>query len=312
MTIAVDPDELLGIIALAELGEVTQLEGGEAGTDSEVAGKPPSNEDVAKALMRAGLAARLGELGLPWAPPAETVLTRALELADPAAPARPGTLRRLAGDARVRKYGITLATVAALVVLWGGYIEHWQWTGFPANAQLWDWFHLLILPVAFGTLPLWIKHAEYMSRTRRVGYVVVIAAFTVFVIVGYLAPLGWTGFPGQTLWNWFELIVLPVAMISVRAWPAAGRPVRARHKAAAGALALAWAGTLVGGYGAHWHWTGYQGNTLWDWLQLLLLPLVFPTILLPAMLNWVSGKAAQRARDAERERKEKEAVASPS
>ena len=30
--------------------------------------------------------------------------------------------------------------------------------------------------------------------------------------------------------------------------------------------------------------TGYPGNTLWEWLQLLLLPLVIPAILLPAQL----------------------------
>jgi hypothetical protein len=49
-----------------------------------------------------------------------------------------------------------------------------------------------------------------------------------------------------------------------------------------------------------WTWTGYQGNTLWDWLQLLLLPLVFPTILLPALLKWISGNPAERAsREAE-------------
>jgi hypothetical protein len=47
---------------------------------------------------------------------------------------------------------------------------------------------------------------------------------------------------------------------------------------------------------------GYEGNTLWDWLQLLLLPLVFPTILLPAMLKWVSGNAEQRAEKAKEER----------
>ena len=53
--------------------------------------------------------------------------------------------------------------------------------------------------------------------------------------------------------------------------------------------------TLIGGYAWRWTWTGYQGNTLWDWLQLLLLPLVFPTILLPALLKWISGNAAERA-----------------
>jgi hypothetical protein len=125
----------------------------------------------------------------------------------------------------------------------------------------------------------------------------------VFVIVGYLAPLSWTGFSGNTLWDWFELIVLPVAVISVRAWPAAGRPVRAYHKATVAGLTFAWIATLIGGYDAHWSWTGYQGNTLWDWLQLLLLPLVFPTILLPAMLNWISDNAEERAEKDEEERK---------
>jgi hypothetical protein len=308
MTITVDPDELLGLIAVTELGEVAKLDGGEAGAESEAApGSPPTRESTAKALMRAGLAAKLDELGLPWAPSAEAVLDRALELATKDDPSKQGALRRLANDARVRKYGITILTVATLVLLWGGYIQHWQWTGFPANEQLWDWMHLLILPVVLGTLPLWIKHAEYISRTRRAVYVVAIVAFTVFVIVGYLAPLSWTGFSGNTLWDWFELIVLPVAVISVRAWPTAGRPVRAYHKATVAGLTLAWVATLVGGYDANWSWTGYQGNTLWDWLQLLLLPLVFPTILLPAMLNWISDNAEQRAEKAEEERKKPEA-----
>jgi hypothetical protein len=34
---------------------------------------------------------------------------------------------------------------------------------------------------------------------------------------------------------------------------------------------------------------------LWEWLQLLLLPLVVPAILLPALLNWITGDAAERA-----------------
>jgi hypothetical protein len=45
-------------------------------------------------------------------------------------------------------------------------------------------------------------------------------------------------------------------------------------------------------------WTGFRGNTLWDWLQLLLVPLVFPTILIPALIKWVSGDATRRARQA--------------
>jgi hypothetical protein len=278
MTITVDPDELLGLIAVAELGQGAKSDGGEADAESKKADaeseaapqSPPTPEISAKALMRAGLAAKLDELGLPWAPSPEAVQNRALQLAHKDDISRGRTLRRLASDARVRKYGTTILTVATLVVLWGGYVQHWQWTGFPANEQVWDWLHLLLLPVVFGTLPLWIQHAEYIGRTRRAVYMVV---------------------------------MLPVAVISVRAWPTAGRPVRAYHKATVAGLSLAWVATLIGGYGANWSWTGYQGNTLWDWLSLLLLPLVFPTILLPAILKWISDNAEQRAKKAEEERK---------
>ena len=319
MTVSIDPDELLGLIAVVELSGISKESGGEvdaagkggpegpAEPDSEEnTGRPTTPESAARAMMRLGLEAKLDELGLPWAPSSDLVLNRARECSKSDDPARRGALSRFAGDARVRKYGISAATVATLVVLWGGYIQHWQWTGFPSNEQLWDWLHLLLLPVVFGTLPLWIQRSEYISRTRRALYVTVVVAFIALVIVGYLAPLAWTGFPGNTLWDWFELIMLPVAVIAIKAWPAAGRPVTAYHKAGAAALSVGWVVTLVGGYGANWIWTGYQGNTLWDWLSLLLLPLVFPTILLPALLKWTSGNAEERAEKAEKERKERE------
>lgn len=38
------------------------------------------------------------------------------------------------------------------------------------------------------------------------------------------------------------------------------------------AIATFLALTAAGGYGLNWLWTGYQGNTLWDWLKLLLMP----------------------------------------
>ena len=283
LTISVEPDDLLGLNAVAALSPPAD------GTEAGAAG-------TARVLLQERLAARLDELGLPWAPSPEAVRSRADEDAEASEAAPPGALRRFISDERVRKYGTGLLAVAVLVVLWGGYVKGWQWTGFPANAQLWDWLHLLLLPVAFGTLPIWIQHAGYMSRARRASYGIAVAGFAAFVLAGYLLPIRWTGFPGNTLWSWFELIVLPAALISMRAWPAAGRAVRAHHKAAFAALTLAWIVTLIGGYAWRWTWTGYQGNTLWDWLQLLLLPLVFPTILLPALLKWISGNAAERAR----------------
>src|SRR5579862_9546097 len=41
-----------------------------------------------------------------------------------------------------------------------------------------------------------------------------------------------------------------------------------------GGLAVLLAIVTIGGYAFHWAWTGFQGNTLWDWLKLLFLPIV--------------------------------------
>jgi hypothetical protein len=56
-------------------------------------------------------------------------------------------------DDRVRRYVTSFLAVTAMVVLWGGYIQRWEWTGFQANNQLWDWLKLLLLPVVVGTIP---------------------------------------------------------------------------------------------------------------------------------------------------------------
>jgi hypothetical protein len=267
VTISVEPDELLGLSALAELDEA----GGHA----------PDVASVARALLHGALADRLDGLGLPWAPSPDAVHSRAAAAAEPK--------RRMSARLRGRRYAASVLAVAVLVLLWGGYARGWSWTGFRANNQLWDWLQLLLLPVVVGTIPLWIKHADVISPARRMTYVAGIAAFAVFAAVGYLVPLRWTGFPGQTLWDWFKLVLLPVAVVVAPFAPAAIRSLRRYLKAIIVVLVLAWAATIVGGYALSWAWTGYQGNTLWDWLQLLLLPLVVPTVIVPLALSWVSG-----------------------
>ena len=62
--------------------------------------------------------------------------------------------------------------------------------------------------------------------------------------------------------------------------------------------AVGWIVTVIGGYVPSWTCTGCAGNTFWDGFQLLLLPLVFPTILLPALLKWAPGNATGRASEA--------------
>ena len=203
------------------------------------------------------------------------------------------------GNEKARKGAAYVVAAALLVGIWGGYVRQWQWTGFQKNGQLWDWLNLLLLPVILGTIPLWIRATKYMGKGRRVIHAVVIVAWTGFVIAGYLIPLKWTGFHGQKLWNWLVLLVLPAAVataVTLIDMSARGSKIRLHpyQKAIIAALAVGWIVTVIGGYALHWTWTGYAGNTLWDWLS-MLLPLVFPIILLPPLLKWVSGNAAGHA-----------------
>lgn len=317
LLITVGPDELLGLQALA------RFEGAKGGATTEVEGIGAVDVDqfqkLARLAMRDGLSGRLRKVNLAWAPTPEVVdqalaakatatAAAAAQTSSPGATAVAGTAKATSpGMARfhaVRKnekvrrtVGIVLGATL-LVALIGGYGFGWQWTGFQANNQLWDWLHLLLLPVAFALLPVWLRYSEHMSRTRKLVLAGAVAAFWVFVAIGYLVPLTWTGFKGQMLWNWLTLIALPVTLVTVRAWPTTGRQVSRTHITVFTVLGVAWVVTLIGGYAGTWHWTGYPGNTLWEWLQLLLLPIVFPTILLPAFLNWTSGGATQRAREA--------------
>ncbi|MGH2850988.1 MAG: hypothetical protein ACRDLP_10260 [Solirubrobacteraceae bacterium] len=243
--------------------------------------------------MRRGLMGRFELAGLPWPPTAD-----ALELAG-----RVSADEAQTGDAppvdprsrAVRHAAIAALSVATTIVLIGGYAGHWAWTGFESNGQVWDWLNLLLLPVAFGTLPLWLRFADRMAPLHRRALGGSVLAFVLFVGAGYLAPLVWTGFRGQTLWDWLTLIVLPVTLTTVRAWPTTGREIRPMHLTAAASLAVGWIVTLIGGYALGWTWTGYSGNTLWDWLQLLLAPIAINIFVVPALIRLVSGNVAERA-----------------
>jgi len=250
------------------------------------AGQPADVAGTATDLLRDAVKGKLDEGGLKWDPAPESVAQRVAEAA------RPGNaVQALLKRDTVRRYAGSALLVAVLVLLWGGYVRGWEWTGFRANEQLWEWMHLLLLPVVAGTAPLWLRHREYMSHSRRRLLLIAAAAFAVFVAAGYLVPLKWTGFPGNTLWNWLGLLLLPLAVTCARFLPSTIRSLRRPHRWAVAAVALAWTLTIVGGYAWHWAWTGYPGNTLWDWLQLLLLPLLVPTVLTKAVARWISDKA---------------------
>lgn len=287
ITLGVGEDELLGLRALAALEGVTDA--------------PQGLEVEADLALRRGLADRLEDAGLPWAPSTASVsAVLAHRTAGDEGTVRPSprpTFRRT----RLQSALWVLIALAAATVMIGGYDGSWRWTGFEVNNQFWDWLHLLLLPVAFSVFPLWFRYAEHMSDARKLVLASLVLAFAGFVVAGYLVPIGWTGFSGQSLWDWLTLIVLPLALMTARTWPKTARQLRGAHLALVGALGAAWVVTLVGGYAAAWHWTGYEGNTLWDWLELLLAPIAVGTLLAPAVARWLSGDVEQRARSAHEE-----------
>jgi uncharacterized membrane protein len=190
---------------------------------------------------------------------------------------------RWSGPVRVAALALAVAVVAA--VLWGGYGHRWPWTGINGRtATLWDWLHLLMLPVAFAMLPLLLSERTRMRREHRWAGALLLLAFAAFVIAGYGVPWGWTGFSGNRLWDWLELLALPLAVALVPLMDDIRRSWTPRHSFVAAVGLAAFVAIVIGGYVGHWRWTGFRGNTLWDWLHLLLLPLLLPTVIVPRLL----------------------------
>jgi hypothetical protein len=188
-----------------------------------------------------------------------------------------------------------VALAAAALVLWGGYERGWRWTGFAHRALLWDWLHVALLPLAVAVAPLWVRHGHRLGRLRHVLLEVVVAGFAILVVLGYALPLGWTGFPGNTLWDWLELLVLPLAVVLVPVWIDLSRGVQRVHRVVGAVVLALLVVALAGGYGYGWRWTGFKGNTLFDWLQLAVAPLLLPIVLVPFVGEWMTARLHEEA-----------------
>ncbi len=187
-------------------------------------------------------------------------------------------------------------TVAVLVtfgvILWGGYTQGWAWTGITAQDTLWHWMQLLLVPIAFAALPTLLRQHSEMRTERKLLMAGLTVAFLAFVVVGYAVPLTWTGFTGNTLWDWLSLLLLPIAITSVR-FLRAERTMTWVHYGI-GAMLLATLGVLIAcGYLVPWSWTGFTGNTFVDWVQLLILPVLFPTVVVPVAAAWLTATTPQ-------------------
>jgi hypothetical protein len=186
----------------------------------------------------------------------------------------------------IGRWVVVAAAIVVVALVVGGYGMGWRWTGLAQGVTLWNWLQALLLPLALGLVPLLLLQREHLRRRHRVLVAASVAAFTAFVITGYTIPLPWTGFGGHTLWDWFELALLPLVVTAAPVWVRADL-VRREHLLAAGTALVAFAAFVLAGYSVPLGWTGFDGNTAWDWLKLLLLPALVPTVVIPLLTTIV-------------------------
>jgi hypothetical protein len=180
------------------------------------------------------------------------------------------------------RWVVAAAAVVVVALVVGGYGLGWEWTGLSRAVTLWDWMEALLLPVTLGIAPVLLLQRRRLRRRHRVGLVAALVAFTLLVALGYLVPLDWTGFRGNTLWDWFQLTLLPLVVTATPVWVRADE-VRRTHLLLAALGALVFAVFVFEGYAVPLGWTGFVNNTAWDWLKLLLLPVLLPTVVIPLL-----------------------------
>ena len=201
------------------------------------------------------------------------------------------------GEHRLRDGVLAVLVVVALialgVTLYGGYgPEDWTWTGYE-SAQLWDWLHVMLLPIAFG-LVAHLAGAKELGAWRPVIGFTCLGLFIALVVAGYTIPWDWTGFVGNTVWDWLELVLLPLTLAILAAYHFDARAeVRPHHAFLIGAFAITIAVLAVGGYTQGWDWTGFEGNTLFDWLELIFLPIVIPLVVIPLVLSLRQSRGSE-------------------
>jgi hypothetical protein len=59
--------------------------------------------------------------------------------------------------------GIFFVALVFLLIVLSGYVQEWEWTGFP-NRTLWDWLELLIIPVVIAGGGLWFNQQQERQR----------------------------------------------------------------------------------------------------------------------------------------------------
>jgi hypothetical protein len=195
------------------------------------------------------------------------------------------TERETRRDPRIAALAVVgfVVLIAFAITLYGGYgPDDWTWTGY-GKAELWDWLHVLLLPIAFGLVAV-LVHAEELGAWRAVIGLTALGLFIALVVAGYTLSWDWTGFVGNTVWDWLGLVLLPLTLSILAAFKFDVRSVRGHHLLLMIGFVVAITVLAIGGYTQGWDWTGFEGNTLFDWLRLLFLPVVIPLVVIPTVV----------------------------
>ena len=202
---------------------------------------------------------------------------------------------RSAGVSAAERWLVTgvaaLVSTLLLIEFAGG--RNWAWTGFQDNQHLWDWLHLLLLPVVLSLLPVMGRRRRGRpSRRWLVGLGGIGATLAVLIVLAYVASWTWTGFSGKTLWDWLGLLLLPVSVSLLPFVLESGGFLRTRWIIGFGLFLASFVLLAVPGYTVPWRWTGVTGNTLWDWIELLVVPFALPVTVTLVLHHTRSGDRA--------------------
>lgn len=110
---------------------------------------------------------------------------------------------------------LTPFVLALVVVIVGGYLLHWRWTGYLSTQgthpprTVWDWLTLLLQPLALAFVPVYFKLRGRRSTIWPAALLSGAAVLAVLIIGGYTSGWTWTGFEGNTLWDWLGLFLVP-------------------------------------------------------------------------------------------------------
>jgi hypothetical protein len=152
---------------------------------------------------------------------------------------------------------------------------------------------VLLLPIAFG-LVAHLASTKELGAWRPVIGLTCLGLFIALVLAGYLISWDWTGFVGNTVWDWLELVLLPLTLATLAACHFDARSeVRPHHVFLIGLFVSVVIVLASGCYTQGWDWTGFKGNTLFDWLELTFLPVVIPLVVIPLVLGLRQSRGSE-------------------